>query len=187
MVRLVGKAIILRELDYADWVSVHRYASLKEVCQFQPWGPNSIEETKSYVEECLIDAKKPLRTRYVLGAINKENQQMIGAGEFNIREEFNREGEIGYILHPYEWGKGFATEIASLLVDFGFKSFHLHRIFATCDLRNIGSYRVLEKIGMTRDRLLREHILLRDGWRDSLLYSILENKWRSLKQVDQVK
>ncbi len=74
---------------------------------------------------------------------------------------------------------GYATEVSKLLIEFGFETLNLHRIFATCDLRNVGSYKVLEKIGMTKEGRIREDLLLKDGWRDSLLYSILEQEWIS--------
>lgn len=52
----------------------------------------------------------------------------------------------------------------------------MHRIYATCDPRNIGSSKVLEKVGMTREGRLREDLLIKDRWRDSLVYSILEHE-----------
>jgi RimJ/RimL family protein N-acetyltransferase len=45
---------------------------------------------------------------------------------------------------------------------------------ATCDPRNVASARVLEKVGMTYEGRMRHTLLLRDGWRDSDVYSILE-------------
>jgi RimJ/RimL family protein N-acetyltransferase len=50
------------------------------------------------------------------------------------------------------------TEAASALVGFGFTHLGLHRIWATCAVDNIGSRRVLEKLGMTREAHLREHL-----------------------------
>ncbi|MFF4050393.1 GNAT family N-acetyltransferase [Streptomyces chartreusis] len=55
----------------------------------------------------------------------------------------------------------------------------LHRIFATCDPRNLGSARVLTKLGMTYEGRLRHTAWIRDGWRDSLTFSILEEEWRA--------
>jgi [ribosomal protein S5]-alanine N-acetyltransferase len=103
---------------------------------------------------------------------------MIGAGELSIRDFSNKSGEIAYIVHPDYWGRGIATDVASLLIDLGFSKLKLHRIFATCDPRNIGSSNVLEKVGMTLEGRIRDDLLLRDGWRDSLLYSVLEFEWR---------
>lgn len=103
-----------------------------------------------------MDAKKDKRSRLVFSIVNKSNNRMIGAGEINIHDFQNREGEIGYIVNPAYWGKGIATEAAKLLIEFGFDQLNLHRIFATCDPRNIESSRVLEKIGMIKEGRIRD-------------------------------
>ena len=56
----------------------------------------------------------------------------------------------------------------------------MHRIYATCDPRNVASSRVLGKLGMTREGRLRHTSLIRDGWRDSDVFSILDDEWRSV-------
>lgn len=124
-----------------------------------------------------MDAKQDRRTRFVFAIIEKEHGEMIGAGEINIRDFQNREGEIGYIVNPDYWGKGIATETAKLLIEFGFCQLNLHRIFATCDPRNMASAKILKKIGMIQEGRIREDLLLETGWRDSFLYSILEHEW----------
>lgn len=86
---------------------------------------------------------------------------------------------INFNLGVFYWDKGNATEVAKLLVEFGFSTLNLHRIFATCDPRNLGSAKVLEKIGMTYEGRIRQNLLLKDGWRDSLLFSILKHEWIS--------
>ncbi|MFC0470315.1 GNAT family protein [Halalkalibacter kiskunsagensis] len=175
--KLTSTRVYLREINEKDWVDVHEYASQEKVCKYQPWGPNTEEDSKVFVEEVLIHASQNPRTRFVFSIVNKENQRMIGVGEFNIRDFNNRTGEIAYIVNPNYWGNGFGTEVARLLVEFGFSEFKLHRIYATCDPRNIGSSRVLEKIGMTKEGRIREDLLIKEGWRDSLLYSVLEQEW----------
>lgn len=175
---LEGQRIGLRELVESDWNAVHDYASKPIVTRYQPWGPNTVEDSKAYIQEVLDDASQDPRTRFVFAVIELEEEKLIGAVEINIRDSFNLEGEIGYIIHPDYWGKGYATEAASLILDFGFANLKLHRIFATCDPKNIASSKVLEKIGMFKEGTLREHMRLRDGgWRDSFLYSILESEW----------
>jgi ribosomal-protein-alanine N-acetyltransferase len=108
----------------------------------------------------------------VFAIVEKSTEKMIDAGEFNITCSTHKNGEIGYIVHPDYWGKGIATEVAKLLVNIGFKEFQLHRIYATCDPRNIGSSKVLAKIGMTQEGRLRDALLIKDGWRDSLVFGI---------------
>lgn len=178
---LSNERLYLREMVISDWVDVHKYASQDIVCRYQPWGPNTEEESKEFVDQVVEDSTKEPRTRFVFAILYKE--KLIGAGEFNIRDFTNKAGEIGYILHPDYWRKGIATEVASLLIDFGFRELCLHRIFATCDPRNIGSSKVLEKVGMTREGRIRDDLLLQNGWRDSLLYSVLEHEWISGSQT----
>ncbi|MWC29285.1 GNAT family N-acetyltransferase [Paenibacillus sp. MMS18-CY102] len=168
--------LILRELTHDDWIDVHKYASQEIVCQYQPWGPNTEEDTKNFVDQAINDAAQSPRTRYVFAIVTKDVGKLIGIGEFNIRDFYNKNGEIAYIVHPGHWGKGVATSVAKHLISFGFTTLNLHRIYATCDPRNTGSARVLEKSGMILEGRIRESMLIRDGWRDSLLYSILENE-----------
>jgi [ribosomal protein S5]-alanine N-acetyltransferase len=79
--------------------------------------------------------------------------------------------------HPDYWGKGLATAAARQLVQLGFDEHDLHRIFATCDPRNIASAAVLQRLGMQYEGRMRETTLIRDGWRDSDLYSVLVDEW----------
>lgn len=74
------------------------------------------------------------------------------------------------------WGKGYATETAEALLDFGFDELELHRIYAKCDIKNEQSKNVLEKIGMEQEGILREHKRIDGRWRSSYVYSILENE-----------
>jgi [ribosomal protein S5]-alanine N-acetyltransferase len=80
-------------------------------------------------------------------------------------------------VHPELWGKGVASEAAKLMINIGFTYFHLHRIQATCDPDNIASSRVLEKVGMKKEGVLRENIMIKSGWRDSAIYSVLEGEY----------
>lgn len=97
---------------------------------------------------------------------------------FSIRDLTNKVGEVSYIVNPDYWNKGIATEATTMLIDFGFNQHQLHRIFATCDPRNIGSLKVLEKVGMVLEGRIRENLFIKYGWRDSLLYSVLEYEWK---------
>ena len=54
----------------------------------------------------------------------------------------------------------------------------LHRIWATCDVDNRASARILEKVGMRREGHLRHSVRRKGEWRDSYLYAILEPEWQ---------
>ncbi|QSB12532.1 GNAT family N-acetyltransferase [Lysinibacillus fusiformis] len=175
---LANEKLFLREFTQYDWIDVHKYASQEIVCRFQTWGPNTEEDTKEFIQDVLDEATQTPRERYVFAIIYQET--LIGAVEIMIKDFTNKVGEIGYIVNPDYWGKGVATQSAKLMITFGFEKLKLHRICATCDPRNIGSAKVLEKVGMLKEGVLRENMLMKDGvWRDSFLYSVLKQEWSS--------
>ncbi|WP_342534863.1 GNAT family N-acetyltransferase [Lysinibacillus sp. FSL K6-1151] len=175
---LANEKLFLREFTPHDWIDVHKYASQEIVCRYQTWGPNTEEDSKEFIQDALDEARQTPRERYVFAIIYQET--LIGSVEIMIRDFTNKVGEIGYIVNPDYWGKGVATQSAQLVITFGFDTLKLHRIYATCDPRNIGSSKVLEKVGMTKEGILRENMLIKDGvWRDSFLYSVLKQEWSS--------
>ncbi|WP_227396132.1 GNAT family N-acetyltransferase [Jeotgalibacillus aurantiacus] len=175
-IQLQTNRLILRDLEEGDWYEVHQYASIPDVSKYQPWGPNTEEETREFVIEAIEAALHQPRARYALGVVLKETKRLIGAVELNIKE-YNQSGELSYILHPEFWGNGFASEAAKRLVAYGFKELELHKIFATCDPRNTASSNLLQKLSMTYDGRLRDDLFIRDGWRDSSLFSLLEYEY----------
>lgn len=179
MIKLSSNKILLRSFTLNDWESVHEYASKYGVSIYQTWGPNSPEQTKAFVKEIITASEELPRKRFAFAVVLKENSKMIGTGELNIRSQLNKNGEISYIINPNYQGQGIGTEVALLLLEFGFLELNLHRIFGTCHPKNIASGKILKKIGMKFEGRLRENMLIRDGWRDSDLYSILENEWLS--------
>ena len=173
----MSETLTLRRLEAADWAAVHSWSSLPEYCRFQAWGPNSEDETREFVARAVAGWSQSPQTRYVYLA--SAAGRAVGTGEIVVRRALFRTGEIGYGLHPEVWGRGFGTLLGRELLRIGFEELGFHRIQATCDPRNLGSAGVLRKLGMTYEGRLRHSMLIRDGWRDSEMFSILEEEWRS--------
>jgi [ribosomal protein S5]-alanine N-acetyltransferase len=170
--------LYIRRLKKEDWKDVHLYASQETVSQYQPWGPNSEVETLAYVEEVLKAEKVVPQTRYVHALVDERIGRVIGAGEIIIKSFVHQSGEIGYILHPDYWGNGIGTLLGKALVERGFSELNLHKISAKCGSQNISSHKVLTKIGMTLEGRIRHDLKMKNGWRDSLLFGLLEDEWR---------
>ena len=86
--------------------------------------------------------------------------------------------ELGYSLAPELWGQGLATEAVGSVVDYAFETLRLHKIYGYAAEPNIGSHRVMEKIGMTLEGRAREQGMIRDGTRvDTRNYGILRHEW----------
>lgn len=178
MVAIQSKRILLREFRENDWEKVHSYASDPEVVRYMDWGPNTKEETKAFISRSISSQKEEPRRKYTLAITLKGENKPIGSCDICVASSENKEGWIGYCLNRQSWNKGYATETAEALLKFGFQQLDLHRIFATVDPDNIASIHVLEKAGMKHEGHLREHKWSKGRWRDSLLYSILENEWK---------
>ena len=166
--------LLLREFVESDWRAVHTYASIPEVVQFETWGPNSETETQFFVNSAIgFQNEKPRRT-FEFAIILKSDQSLIGGCGIRIKNDTNRDGDLGFTIHSNYWGKGLGTEVANSLISFGFDNLKLHRIWVTCNVKNLASARVLEKSGMKLEGTLRKNLWQRTDWRDSFLYAILD-------------
>lgn len=173
------KRLLLRDFKEIDWRDVHEYASDREVVRYMDWGPNTPEETRRFIKRASATRKRRPRHVYSLAMVSKSEDKVIGGCGINVSNPENREGWLGYCLNRRYWGRGYATETAKALIGFGFGQLNLHRIFATCDPNNTRSARVLEKAGMKWEGHIREHKWAKGKWCDSLLYAVLEPKWKN--------
>jgi RimJ/RimL family protein N-acetyltransferase len=107
----------------------------------------------------------------------KSTRRVIGGCGIRVHRAENRDADIGYVLHRDYWGQGLITEAASAIIEVGFSTLRMHRIWATTDPENLRSSRVLERLGMRFEGRLREHIWCKQRWRDSALYAVLEHEW----------
>lgn len=82
--------------------------------------------------------------------------------------------ELSYVLAKKYWGYGYATQAIQLALTTGFKELEVERLDAYVDLTNIGSQRVLEKNGFTREGLLRNYVIQKGIVKDRYVYSILK-------------
>lgn len=168
--------LYLREVTQDDWLRLHEYASEEDVCKFQPWGPNTEEDSRFFISQAIRDRERRHRSRFVFAIVLKGSDSIIGNIEMNITD-WDGVGEIGFVIHHEHWGKGFATQAVELMMKHSFEKCELHRLAASCDPRNQSSIRVLEKVGMVKEGLLRKDIFIKGHWRDSCILGILKNEW----------
>ena len=84
--------------------------------------------------------------------------------------------ELSYWIGRPHWGRGYATEAASAVVAYGFEQLGLHRVFATSLARNIASGRVLEKMGMREEGVLRQHVKHWGRYEDLRFHGMLKGE-----------
>jgi RimJ/RimL family protein N-acetyltransferase len=171
--------LILRELSDSDFEAVHAYGSDPEVVAFVPWGPNTEHETRTFLQQTSERVSSRPRLHHVLGIVVADRDQLVGTVGLYQRPEDQGQAMLGYVLSVDAWGHGYATEASATMLELGFLVLDLRRIWAACDPDNRASIRVLEKIGMTREGLLRDDTLIRGRVRDTLRWGILEREWHA--------
>ncbi|HSN28997.1 MAG TPA: GNAT family protein [Kofleriaceae bacterium] len=113
-----------------------------------------------------------------LGIVRRsEPDELLGSVSLR-RFARDRRAELGYWLGTDAWGRGYATEAAGALVDFGFREMNLARIYAQVLAGNAASCRVLEKLGMQNEGIRRRHVRKGRTLHDIVLYGILRDEWR---------
>jgi ribosomal-protein-alanine N-acetyltransferase len=167
-------ALSLRPIEIADAGRVHEWASVERACRYQPWGPNTRNETEDFVAEAVRVTRRRNGSRQVWAA-TLPGLDVVGIGE--VKRVTGTCAEIAYAVHVAHWGRGFATQIARLLLGVAFADPVVERVQGTCDPRNLASAAVLRHVGLLYEGTMRHTAHLQDGWRDSAIHAILRGEW----------
>ena len=108
----------------------------------------------------------------------REGDELVGSIGMNLNARDNN-GELGYWIGVPYWGLGYCTEAASEMVRYGFEVLGLHRIHSNHFGSNPASGRVMQKIGMIRERTRRHHYRKWGEYEDRVEYGLLAGEWRS--------
>lgn len=177
MFTLETDRLLIRNWTSKDYDDAHEYASDPEVSKLMVWGPNTLKETRAFVDTAIDTAREKPRRAYELAIELKESSKVIGGIGLAINDPQYSLGMLGYALNSKYWRQGFAYEASCQMLKFGFKDLDLHRIYATTDTKNIGSQRVLEKCGLRKEGHMVEDVHIKGKWRDSFFYAILKREW----------
>jgi ribosomal-protein-alanine N-acetyltransferase len=149
------------------------YAQDAEVTSYMTWRPHkNVEETYRIVELMLKLWDEGEAYSYVITL--KDSNSLIGMIAMHP-EGFKV--AIGYVLAQQYWNKGYTTEAALAVTNWLLKQPDIYRVFATCDVENPASARVMEKVGMQCEGILRRYIVhpnVSDEPRDSYIYAIVK-------------
>ncbi len=167
--KLATKRLILRPFTLADVAGVHAYSKKESVTRFMLWGPNKLSDSEAFVRSVLKASQEVPQYNYDF-IVTLKDGTIIGACGIYFKE-LNSAPSLGWIIDDLYWNEGYGTEMGSALLLYAFKQLKIARVYATCDSENIGSARVMEKIGM---RFVRESVrdFTKLGKRIEKLYEI---------------
>ena len=176
---LSTERLVLREFISDDWPAMLAYQRNPLYLRYYEWTDRSPEDVRQFVQMFLSQQKTEPRIKFQLAVALKSTGELIGNCGIRLEKPGDLQADMGYELDPRHWGHGYATEAASAVLAFGFSSLKLHRVWASCVADNLGSVRVLAKLGLRLEGRLREAAFYKDRYWDTLIFGILEREWRA--------
>ena len=168
-IRLLMRMPVLADVD----TIFRKYAQDKEVTKFLIWRPHeNINVTREFILRCIQCWENETAFPWVI--VRKNDSELVGMIELRIDKYA---ANLGYVIAREYWGNGYATEATKTVVEWAMLQESIYRIWATCDIENLASERVLEKAGMQREGILRRFIVhpnISNKPRDSYCYSVVK-------------
>jgi RimJ/RimL family protein N-acetyltransferase len=142
-----------------DAAGISEYGMDPEVSRYVTWPRHrSPNDAVAYLKYAIEAAENGHELTWVITL--RSSPDVIGAT--SLRVQAVHRVELGYALRRSSWGRGFATEAAQAVVEWALAQPNIHRVWAVCDAANVASAKVLEKVGMQREGLLRRWAALDD-------------------------
>ena len=147
------------------------YAQDSDVTRYLVWLPHlSLETTNHFISYCIDRWAAKTAFSYVITRL--DDGDLLGMIEIQLHQHG---ASIGYVLARKHWGQGIMPEAARCLVSYALLQPAIFRVQAFCDVANTASARTLEKIGMSREGILRRYVIhpsVSVEPRDCYLYAI---------------
>lgn len=163
----------LQPLSLRDRDDIYALSRLPEVMRYTSMPALSLEESDAFLARYLDGMRA--------GSIASWTVHVHGSGFAGQASVFgidtrNHCGEVGYVLMPQAWGKGYGSEVVAALVRYGFDYRRLARLNAEIDPANGASARVLEKHGFVREGFRRATLYKENRFHDACLYGIVNER-----------
>jgi len=172
---LETKRLRLRRFTLADAADVQRLAGDRDVASTMMIPhPYEVGMAEHWVSTHLEGFNRGELATFAITL--RESAVLVGAISLTIRRKHSR-GELGYWIGKPYWNRGYCTEAAKAILQFGFVELGLNRIHASHFTRNPASGRVMQKIGMTYEGRLRQHVEKWGVFEDLDLYGILPGEF----------
>ena len=169
---------LLEENDARDLLKLYR----DNQSFLQPWEPHRPEGffTLENIRFIIHSDQEAARAdeAYAFGLFRAENDQLIGRYRLSwVMRGFAETCNLGYFLAEEFNKRGYSTRAVRRVVQFAFEELGLHRVAAATLLHNLGSQKVLEKVGFRREGLAQRYLKINNRWEDHYLFAITSEEF----------
>lgn len=172
---IVGHQIYLRALEETDIPVQVRWFNDSEINQHLAGGsfPLNLLQEREYVKKLYID-----QSRLSLAIVLRESDEHIGGISLRDIHPIFRSASLGILIGEKDhWGCGYGTEATQLIVQHGFHTLNLNRIWLKVLESNKRAVRVYEKLGFSKEGVLRQDVFSKGDYHDTLVMGILREEW----------
>jgi RimJ/RimL family protein N-acetyltransferase len=183
-VTLTGKVVRLEPLAESHIPDLARVGLDDKIWHYMRYGKvETIEQLSQWVQELLL--LQAAGTDLPFAVVYIATGRAVGSTRYLDIDHENRSVEIGGTWYGLDYqGTLVNTECKYLLLKHAFERLGCVRVWFKTDRRNLRSQRALERLGAVREGMLRNHMILPDGYiRDSVMYSILPQEWPQVKRT----
>jgi ribosomal-protein-alanine N-acetyltransferase len=172
---IATERLALGALSDDDVPELVRLAGAREIADTtlsipHPYGPADAEQFMARQREAGARGDE-----LVLAIRRRDDGRLVGCIGLREIDRTHLQAELGYWVGVPYWGQGFATEAAQAVVRYGFETLGLNRIYAHHMTRNPSSGRVLGRIGMHREGVLRQRVLKWGRFEDVVIYAVVRS------------
>jgi RimJ/RimL family protein N-acetyltransferase len=172
---ITGSKIYLRGIEREDLPNLVKWMSDPEVTHFLFMG-----DKPAHIELVTEEWQKSIRAsdEVSFAIIDKKKDKMIGwCGLYRI-SWISRHAEYRvFIGEKTYWNKGVGTEVAKLLLQYGFEKLNLNKIWLGVNTVHKGAVRSYEKGGFVREGVLRQEIFRNNQYYDAVRMSVLRSEY----------
>jgi len=173
---LTSGQLLLRRITPVDAGRLYDNFSRDEVTEFFDLPTfQSIDEADQLVVEWEDRYQKKEAIRWAI-TFSDDPDRLIGTCGFHNFALEHARAEIGYELDPNYWQKGIMTTAVSRIIQFGFEQFNLNRIEAFIDPDNVASRRLLNKLALRSEGILRDYFFEKGRYVDGEIFALLRKE-----------
>ena len=180
-----SERLLIRLVTEGDLPSLLELNSHEEVPALLPYAPwTSLADAEAWYRRMSGIQATGLALQFVI--VSKAAGNAIGTCLLFRFEEASARAELGYVLGRAYWGHGFMHEALGALLGCAFGGMGLRRLEAEVDTRNSRSARVLRRLGVTKEGVLRQRWVSKGHAEDVEMYGLLRDEWQFERRPDVV-
>jgi len=176
LITLKTDRLILRSFTMDDANRVQELAGNKEVAKTTLGIPHpySIEAAEQWIKQHPNMIKN---STFPFAIVLKSENILIGTMTIRVNNT-HKKAELAYWVGREYWGYGYATEAAKEIVRYGFEVLNLNRIWAKAMSKNPASSKVMMKVGMKKEGLLKQDTIKSGVFVDSEIYGLTKSDYQ---------